>query len=146
MDDIPDDALPWLIGVARKVLADLRRSRGRTDALFERMSSAIAGNREAPDHAEATVDRLIALDALRSLRSLDREALLLIAWDGLTEKQAAQALRCSRGAFALRLYRARGRLRELIQQRTADEEPLSTQMTSLRAARALPLQAFEESI
>ena len=110
------------------------------------MSSAIAGNREAPDHAEATVDRLIALDALRSLRSLDREALLLIAWDGLTEKQAAQALRCSRGAFALRLYRARGRLRELIQQRTADEEPLSTQMTSVRAAKALPLQAFEESI
>ena len=146
IDDIPDDALPWLIGVARKVLTDLRRSRGRADALFERMSSAIAGNREAPDHAEATVDRLIALDALRSLRSLDREALLLIAWDGLTEKQAAQALRCSRGAFALRLYRARGRLRELIQQRTADEEPLSTPMTSVRAVRALPLQAFEESI
>jgi len=48
---------------------------------------------EAPDRAEATVDRLIALDALRSLRSLDREALLLIAWEGLTEKQAAQALR-----------------------------------------------------
>jgi RNA polymerase sigma-70 factor, ECF subfamily len=147
IDDLPDDPLPWLFSVARKVLADLRRSQGRTDALFERMSSAIAWNQEASsDHADVTTDRLIALDALRSLRSVDREALLLISWDGLTEKQAAQALKCSRGAFALRLYRARSRLKELMRQPTFDEEPPSAPITSEHAVRVLPLHTFKESI
>jgi RNA polymerase sigma-70 factor (ECF subfamily) len=149
IDDIPQDALPWLFGVARKVLADLRRSQGRGDAIFERMSSALAGNQASPDHAEATVERLIALNALRSLPSLDREALLLVAWDGLTEQQAARSLKCSRGAFALRLYRARRRLNNLMQQdpeRTADGEPSSKPIESATVVSVLRVvQTIEES-
>jgi RNA polymerase sigma-70 factor (ECF subfamily) len=149
MDAVPEDALPWLFGVARKVLSDLRRTRGRTDALFERMSSAIAGNEGLPDHAEATLERLNAIEALRSLSILDREALLLVAWDGLTEKRAAQALGCSRGAFALRIHRARGRLRSLMQQQVehfADAEPSFSPNVSETAVPAQPvLHAIEES-
>jgi RNA polymerase sigma-70 factor (ECF subfamily) len=150
IDDVPGDALPWLFGVARKVLADLHRTRGRTDALFERMSSAIAGNEGLPDHAEATLERLSAIEALRSLSILDREALLLVAWDGLTEKQAAQALGCSRGAFALRIHRARGRLRNLMQPQVetlADAGLSSAPNVSETAVQLRPVfQAIEESL
>lgn len=150
MDAVPEDALPWLFGVARKVLADLRRTRGRTDALFERMSSAVAGNEGLPDHAEATLERLSAIEALRSLSILDREALLLVAWDGLSERRAAQALGCSRGAFALRIHRARGRLRNLIQQQyeqLADPEPSLAPNGAETAVQLGPvLHVIEESL
>ena len=39
-----------------------------------------------------------------------REALLLIAWEGLSVSEAAVVVGCSRGAFAVRLHRARRRL------------------------------------
>jgi RNA polymerase sigma factor (sigma-70 family) len=151
MDAVPEDALPWLFGVARKVLADLRRGRGRTDALFERMSSAIAGNEGLPDHADATLERLSAVEALRSLSNLDREALLLVAWDGLTEKRAAQALGCSRGAFALRMHRARGRLKHLMPQPSeqfADAEPSFAPPEGAETTVPLRpvLQVIEESL
>jgi RNA polymerase sigma-70 factor (ECF subfamily) len=146
MDDIPDDALPWLFGVARKVLADLRRSQGRADALFERMAVAAERRLDTPDHADAAMDRLIALDALRSLPDLDREALLLIAWDGLSEKQAAAALGCSRGALAIRLHRARGRLNHLMGSPVARDGPPSESIASSTAGRALPIRVFRESL
>jgi RNA polymerase sigma-70 factor (ECF subfamily) len=45
------------------------------------------------------------------LSASDRELLTLIAWDGLTPTEAAQALGCSRATLAVRLHRARARLR-----------------------------------
>jgi RNA polymerase sigma-70 factor (ECF subfamily) len=150
IDDVPEDALPWLFGVARKVLADLRRSQGRSDALFERMASAVTNNDEAPDHAESTIQRLAALEALRSLSPIDREALLLIVWDGLSEKQAAKALGCSRGAFALRVHRARGRLRDAVHlhgQDARDRVPPPATVTPIVPDRVIPMhQAIEEQL
>ena len=49
--------------------------------------------------------------ALRSLSFADQEVLALTAWDGLNAKDAAAALECSRSAYAMRLSRARRRLR-----------------------------------
>ena len=49
--------------------------------------------------------------ALRSLSRLDREALLLVAWEDLTPTQAARSLGISPTAFRVRLLRARRRLR-----------------------------------
>jgi RNA polymerase sigma-70 factor (ECF subfamily) len=53
--------------------------------------------------------------ALRSLSPLDREALLLIAWEDLTPSQAARALRINPAAFRVRLLRARRRLRAALE-------------------------------
>jgi DNA-directed RNA polymerase specialized sigma24 family protein len=50
------------------------------------------------------------LRALASLREADREALLLVAWEGLTSAEAAQALDSSVAAFHVRAFRARRRL------------------------------------
>ena len=49
--------------------------------------------------------------ALRSLSRLDREALLLVAWEDLTPAQAARSLGINPTAFRVRLLRARRRLR-----------------------------------
>jgi RNA polymerase sigma-70 factor (ECF subfamily) len=109
-DDVPANPLPWLIGVARRVLADGRRASRRKAALIERLSES--GVVWAEDHADALMKRDGLVSALARLTADQREALLLIAWDGLTEQQAAKVVGCSRGAFALRLHRARKQLRK----------------------------------
>lgn len=45
----------------------------------------------------------------------DREALALVAWDGLTPAKAARSLGCSPVAFRVRLHRARRRLARALQ-------------------------------
>jgi RNA polymerase sigma-70 factor (ECF subfamily) len=47
--------------------------------------------------------------ALARLSPRDQEVLLMVAWDGLAREQAAAVLGITSGAFAVRLYRARGR-------------------------------------
>jgi hypothetical protein len=49
--------------------------------------------------------------ALLALSPLDREALLLVAWEDLTPSQAAHTLGINPAAFRVRLLRARRRLR-----------------------------------
>ena len=102
--DVPqDDPLPWLYATARNlVLADARR-RSRRSVLREPEQTA-----PAPDLHE--LDQQLE-QALRSLRPLDREALLLIAWEDLTPSQAARSLGLNATAFRVRLLRARKRLR-----------------------------------
>ena len=115
-DQMDGDPLPWLLGIARRVCANHLRGRERRAALRERlMAEPTAGQ-----PVDATVDREL-LTALASLREEDREALLLVAWDGLSNPKAAQVVGCSTGAFAVRLHRARRRLtRALNSQRTDD--------------------------
>ncbi|HYM55590.1 MAG TPA: RNA polymerase sigma factor [Solirubrobacteraceae bacterium] len=133
--DVPAEPLPWLLGVARRVLADGRRAQRRQDALVERIAGTI--NEAGEDHAESLARRTQALSAIAGLTAVQREALLLIAWDGLTERQAAAVMGCSRGALALRVHRARKQLRaalagatsEIHQGREAPSEiPRSTQV------------------
>jgi RNA polymerase sigma-70 factor (ECF subfamily) len=57
--------------------------------------------------------------ALASLGALDREALLLVAWEGLDHQDAAIVMGCSTGAFSVRLHRAR---RKLAASLTGDEQ------------------------
>jgi len=108
---VPQDALPWLLGVARRVLADQRRAAARRNRLGERLQSTAV---EEP--AEVTThDRGLAA-ALGRLSAGDREVLLLRYWEELEPEQIARAMGCSRTAAAVRLHRARRRLaRELNQ-------------------------------
>ena len=100
--DVPDPPLPWLLGVARRVLANMRRSERRRRALAERLRG-----QPAPDVATEVDGR--ALAALATLRERDREALLLHAWDGLDHAGAGTVMGCSAATFAVRLHRARER-------------------------------------
>ncbi len=52
--------------------------------------------------------------ALASLEPLDREALLLVAWEELTPKEAAESLGIRPATFRVRLHRARRRFEEAL--------------------------------
>ena len=103
--DVPlDDPRPWLFATARNLmLADARRS-----------SRTVVSDRVEPTY-DTPAPEVLELDpelgaALRSLSSLDCEALLLVAWEDLTPAQAARSLGVSPTAFRVRLLRARRRL------------------------------------
>ena len=54
--------------------------------------------------------------ALDALKPIDREALLLTAWEGLPADRAARAAGCSTATFHVRLHRARKRLAHALEE------------------------------
>lgn len=115
LERVPQDELPWLFGVARNVLATHRRGASRREALRWRLLRARSerGRVEAADG----VDRRVA-EALAKLGPKDREALTLVAWEGLEPHEAAVVLGEAPGTFRVRLHRARCRLRRLLEERS----------------------------
>ncbi|OFW52578.1 MAG: hypothetical protein A2V75_00270 [Actinobacteria bacterium RBG_16_70_17] len=107
LDQIPTDRrrLPWVFGVARRVLANQYRAVARRDRLVARVA-------HEPDSAAPEFDAVHrALDALRPDH---REILTLAAWDDLDNDEIAVVLGITPAAVAVRLHRARARLaREL---------------------------------
>ncbi len=110
-----DDARPWLFATARNLL--LAEWRGRHE--LPSTNSSTEDQVGEPDVPEpSTLDSRVAA-ALRSLSPTDREALLLVAWEDLTPKMAAQALGLKEPAFRVRLHRARRRFRTALEQETS---------------------------
>lgn len=118
---LPPEPLPWLYGTARHVLGNDRRSTQRRRRLAERLGQDPTGpdldvaphdhsNGLPGDHDNARVH--VALD---HLSESDQEVLRLAAWEELSPDQLALALRCSRSAAAMRLHRARERLRAVLE-------------------------------
>ncbi len=129
LDDAPVEILPWLYGVARKVLGNQMRSKRRRLALEQRIEEQVMWAHSADSDAPfAGARSLLIGKALSMLPAKDREALLLVAWDGLSYKEAAQSLGCSSMAFAQALRRARRHLLAILDEiRTyskADSPPI----------------------
>jgi RNA polymerase sigma-70 factor (ECF subfamily) len=103
--DIPEHAVPWLLGVSRRVLANQRRTSRRMAALAERLSL----ERPAAAALENAADPVV-LSALAALPAKDQEVLLLAAWEELTSRDAGRVLGCTATAYRIRLLRARRRL------------------------------------
>jgi RNA polymerase sigma factor (sigma-70 family) len=111
LDDVPagDDARAWLLGVARRVLANQRRGTRRRLGLAERLGSELAAQLpalEPPSETDLAVRR-----ALARLREEDREVLLLAGWEGLTPAEIAAVTGVRAVTARSRLHRARRRLR-----------------------------------
>src|SRR5580704_17111219 len=108
--ELPPDALPWLLGVARRVLSTQRRSERRRAALEDRLAGTAV---EAVEGTTTGEDCVLAA-ALARLSDADRELLLLIAWDGLLPTQAAAVLGVKPATARVRLMRARRRLSHVL--------------------------------
>lgn len=123
LDDLPaGDPLPWLLGTARKALANQRRSARRHGGLREHVAAHAEPARA--ELAEQVADADLVRRALAGLAESDRETLMLVAWEGLEPRRAAAAAGCSRATFAVRLHRARVRLdRALIALENSLSEP-----------------------
>lgn len=101
---IPADAeLPWLYGVARRVIANERRSLRRRGRLQAKATTQFAPHRV--EHDPTDLDGVLG-----SLPEADREVLMLAAWEGLDPSEMGRVLGCSANAAAVRLHRARARL------------------------------------
>jgi len=136
LDDLPPDALPWLLAVARKTISTHRRTVERRESLIRRLR--FTSVREQPQFRNETVAHRPVDAALASLRSRERELITLIAWDGLTPTEAAAVLGESAVAVRVRLHRARRRLRSHLER----EERL--QPTARNAVPPTSLPTTEE--
>ncbi|MGH2832025.1 MAG: RNA polymerase sigma factor [Solirubrobacteraceae bacterium] len=124
LDSVPGEPLPWLYGVARRTLANHNRGHRRSIALDARLTRTLV----VPPEQEGLVSEKVEprlRDALLSLTVREREAVLLLAWEGLSPVQAASALDCSSAAFRVRLHRARRHLAQLLEH--AQSEPAETE-------------------
>src|SRR5438105_4519869 len=111
MDDLPagNGARPWLLGVARRVLANQRRGQLRRSRLGEALARELSQALEF-DESSATSQAQLVASALRRLDDGDRELLQLSVWEGLTPSQVATAISIPAVTVRSRLHRARRRL------------------------------------
>ena len=108
LDELPANAVPWLIGTARNVLANSWRARSRRRQLVANLADL--DQLAAEDPAGLVVERTDLLRAIAGLSADDQEVLLLAGWDGLDSQGVATVLGCSVAAARTRLSRARHRL------------------------------------
>lgn len=106
-----DEALPWLYGVARRVLANRRRGLFRRTRLTRRILSL---RPPAPVEPEPQVIRRLddeaVLAGIEELPPKDQEVIRLAYWEELPHSQIGEILGCSTGAVDVRLHRAVRRL------------------------------------
>lgn len=109
-----ESALPWLLGIATRLVKSHRAAEARHWRAFE--ASAGAADASGVPHADSD-DQLDAQAALRALApriaalsAKDRDPLLLYAWGDLTYEQVAAALGVPVGTVRSRLNRVRRKL------------------------------------
>lgn len=102
----------WLYGVARRVLANHRRSERRRLTRHAELTDEIEHLYTAPSHhsEQHGVD-----EAMDMLADSDRELLALTLWEGLDPGEIATVLDCSRNAARIRLHRARKRFAKALE-------------------------------
>jgi RNA polymerase sigma factor (sigma-70 family) len=92
IDVVPgrDDARPWLLSVARRVLANQRRGVQRRHLLVQRLGDELALH--APLEQDRTAEAEVVRHALAKLPDEDRELMQLTCWEGLDPSQIAVVL------------------------------------------------------
>lgn len=133
IDQVPTDALPWLLAVARRVIANQRRGSQRRAWLVAKLGRQSI----SPQHVPAgEPEDGPALAAMARLPAGDQELLRLMAWEELDHAAIASVLGISVNAVAIRLHRARKRFRdELLKDAGPSRTPTEAKGTSTGAMR-----------
>jgi RNA polymerase sigma-70 factor (ECF subfamily) len=117
--ELPADARPWLFGAARHAMLNSGRGTNRQTAVAVRIAEHTD---ETSDGGLPGVDeRLDLVTAWRSMQPTDQEVLALHIWEDLSDRDAAAVLGCSRGAYAMRLTRAKRALALLLETSSAPQ-------------------------
>ncbi|WP_020580390.1 RNA polymerase sigma factor [Actinopolymorpha alba] len=108
-------ARPWLYGIATNLIARHKRIEVHQLRVLERtgtdpVSDPFTERSDERLSARSVRQRLAA--ALASLPAGHRDALLLVAWGGLSYQEAAQALGVRIGTVRSRVNRARNKMRK----------------------------------
>lgn len=113
------DARPWLYGIASNLIMRHRRAESRRYKTLAKAGSDFAGGQDAYDdlvagRVDAMEARGVLAAALARLSFRDRDVLLLVAWAGLNQQEAAAALDIPAGTARSRLHRARQEMRKAL--------------------------------
>ena len=111
LERVPVEPRPWLLTVARNVLGTHIRGARRSRALSVRLATGEVDQTSPPALGDGQ-----AAAALAALRPKDREALLLVSWEGLSPSEAARVLGERPASFRSRLHRARSRFRQALEE------------------------------
>lgn len=109
-----EEPLPWLYAVARREVLSHRRRVAGGNRLVERLVALTPGHEHAvaPMTEPGLAPPLAA--AFARLSDVEKEALLLVAWEQLDYAQAGRVVGCSAATFAVRISRARAKLRDAL--------------------------------
>jgi RNA polymerase sigma-70 factor (ECF subfamily) len=103
----------YLVRRAGADAVDDVRAEGRRLRLVERLA------RTAEVLPTATTDHAELYEALRTLGELDREVVLLWAWEGLAPRGIAEVTGLTANAVSIRLHRAKKRLAVILGRKNA---------------------------
>jgi RNA polymerase sigma-70 factor, ECF subfamily len=113
--EVPEPALPWLLGVARNLAREQFRLSARDQSIEADLSARFAaGESTSADPADVVTERDTVLTALAALSQDDRELLTLVLWHGVSPREAASVIGCSTPTYFVRLHRARRRLEHIL--------------------------------
>ncbi|MEQ9813304.1 MAG: RNA polymerase sigma factor [Azospirillaceae bacterium] len=104
---------PWLLGMMHNLHVDRFRAAARQDRVLRQMT-AEGGAGAVPATAEARLNLRRVGEAMESLSEERRALLLLVCVEGLTYREAAEALDLPIGTVMSRLSRARTALLEAL--------------------------------
>lgn len=111
-----DEALPWLIGVARNVVRNVVRSNNRSVRLASKASDHATEEHPGPETQVVMNSQFEEVQAaLQGLSDDDREVIRLRTWEELTAPQIAMVFGCSTSAAEKRIARAWSRLSKAVE-------------------------------
>jgi RNA polymerase sigma factor (sigma-70 family) len=104
----------WLLGIARRVVADICSAAARERALRDALEQVrpVEEDGTSPDQL---VDRLLVADAMTSLRPEQRRAVGLAFYDGLTHAQVASTMGLPLGTTKTHIRRGLAALRRRLE-------------------------------
>ncbi|MBN1672304.1 MAG: sigma-70 family RNA polymerase sigma factor [Kiritimatiellae bacterium] len=104
----------WLFWTARSVAAHMTRAEQRRKG-YERTAAAVEAARQRRREAACRPGAEYSVDeAVAALPEPSRTAVVLHVLQGLTHGEAAGVLGCSKGAVAMRISRALGKMRAVL--------------------------------
>lgn len=109
IDQVPggDEALPWLYGVAYRVLMHQWRGTSRRRRLKDRLASiGVDSSTQPEDYIVSSYESQRVLEAASKLRPIDQEILRLSLWEELSHAEVASVLNLAVDAVRKRLSRA----------------------------------------
>jgi RNA polymerase sigma-70 factor (ECF subfamily) len=109
IDEIPPapKTLPCLYGIAHKTLSNQTRAFHRRGRLHTKLTNL--GITPAADPMLVVVqsaDDRVVIDAVRRLKAIDQEIVMLDVWEGLSRSEIADVIGMSRAAVDQRIHRA----------------------------------------
>ena len=125
LDDIPPppETLPYLYGIAHRVVSNQFRSlrrRSRLDARLMSLGVSVADDPSVLVAQSSHHQEVVA--AVRRLKPKDREIVMLYAWEDLSRETIAEMMGMTRSALDQRIHRANQRLARILEPNGRKEE------------------------